>query len=281
MRQFLKYEFKNNWKSFLLSYLLIISSFLILSIFIMFVKDVVNTTPFMSILYSNLVILTVGAMIASVVLFIINIVKSMYNSIFTDEGYLTLSFPKSTDSLIISKFIANVVWELLYGVAVGIGIVFLYVSLFVAFGQPVNDLFVELQLLFANLDLSFGIAIFAIINLIVEAILGFILLFLAFCVVNTGIAKKGKVIIGILLYSGFSYVLSLIDSIASTISFGFAVDGSGGLVFAYGAIYSESFLNSNAIMYVFDFTSFLINVGLIIGLYIACRKILRNHLELE
>lgn len=281
MRQFLKYEFKNNWKSFLLSYLLIIGSFLILSIFIMFVKDVVNTTPFMSILYSNLVILTVGAMIASVVLFIINIVKSMYNSIFTDEGYLTLSFPKSTDSLIISKFIANVVWELLYGVAVGIGIVFLYVSLFVAFGQPVNDLFVELQLLFANLDLSFGIVVFSIINLIVEAILGFILLFLAFCVVNTGIAKKGKVIIGILLYSGFSYALSLIDSIASTISFGFAVDGSGGLVFAYGAIYSESFLNSNAIMYVFDFTSFLINVGLIIGLYIACRKILRNHLELE
>ena len=281
MRQFLKYEFKNNWKSFLLSYLLIIGSFLILSIFIMFVKDIVDTTPFMTILYSNLVILTIGAMIASVVLFIINIVKSMYNSIFTDEGYLTLSFPKSTDSLIISKFIANVVWEILYGVAVGIGVVFLYISLFVAFGQPVNDLFVELQLLFANLDLSFGIAIFAIINLIIEVILGFILLFLAFCVVNTGIAKKGKVIIGILLYSGFSYALSLIDSIASTISFGFAVDGSGGLVFAYGAIYSESFLNSNAIMYVFDFTSFLINVGLIIGLYIACRKILRNHLELE
>lgn len=281
MRQFLKYEFKNNWKSFLLSYLLIIGSFLILSIFIMFVKDIVNTTPFMTILYSNLVILTIGAMIASVVLFIINIVKSMYNSIFTDEGYLTLSFPKSTDSLIISKFIANVVWELLYGVAVGIGIVFLYVSLFVAFGQPVNDLFVELQLLFANLDFSLGIVVFSIINLIVEVILGFILLFLAFCVVNTGIAKKGKVIIGILLYSGFSYALSLISSIASTISFGFAIDASGQLVFAYGAIYSDAFLKSNAIMYVFDFTAFFINVGLIVGLYIACRKILRNHLELE
>ena len=39
MRQFLKYEFKNNWKQFLLSYVLIIASFLLLSIFIMILMN--------------------------------------------------------------------------------------------------------------------------------------------------------------------------------------------------------------------------------------------------
>ena len=80
MRQFLKYEFKNNWKQFLLSYVLIIASFLLLSIFIMIVKDVATPTKFMTILYTNLGLLIGGAMIASAALFITKFIKSMYNS---------------------------------------------------------------------------------------------------------------------------------------------------------------------------------------------------------
>jgi len=164
MRQFLKYEFKNNWKSFLFSYALIIGSFLLLSIFIISVKEVLNATRLMVILYSNFILLTVGAMIASIVLFVINIVKSMYNSIFTDEGYLTLSFPKSTDSLIISKFISYLVWGLLYCIAIGIGVGFMYISLYVLFGQPVNELFDTIKSIFLNIDIPFVSVVFAIIN---------------------------------------------------------------------------------------------------------------------
>jgi len=282
MRQFLKYEFKNNWKSFLFSYALIIGSFLLLSIFIISVKEVLNATRLMVILYSNFILLTVGAMIASIVLFVINIVKSMYNSIFTDEGYLTLSFPKSTDSLIISKFISYLVWGLLYCIAIGIGVGFMYISLYVLFGQPVNELFDTIKSIFLNIDIPFVSVVFAIINGIVDAILGFVLLFLAFCIVNTGIARKGKVVIGILLYTAFTTAISFITSIADYFSFGFVVNGEGSLVFAYGSTFSNTFLQSGAIGdYSFNITMFIINAGLIVGLYLLCRYILKNHLELE
>ena len=82
MRQYLKYEFKNNWKNFLLSYILIIAAFIILSIFILSIKHITQVNRVVTIIYSSIGVMLNGAMLASIVLFIINFVKSIYNSIF-------------------------------------------------------------------------------------------------------------------------------------------------------------------------------------------------------
>lgn len=281
MRQFLKYEFKNNWKQFLISYILIIASFLLLSIFIMVVKDVQTPTLFMSILYANLGILIGGAMIASAALFCSNFIKSMYNSIFTDEGYLTLSFPKTTDSLIISKIIANIVWAVLYTVSTFIGVVLLYISLIVLFGEPINTLFQELYLVFLQIDFQWSILPLILIQGFVDMVLGYVLLLLAFAVINTGISKKGKVGLGILLFFGFMFALNIVKSIASFASFGLALDVNGDIIFTAGGSLTSGFINSMAVMYVFDFVSFFISVGCVFGGYFLTRNIIQNHLEME
>ena len=63
------------------------------------------------------IVIVVGA-----VFFVINLIRSFYNSIFSDEGYLTLSFPKTTDSLLISKIIANFVWVISFVISFIIGL---------------------------------------------------------------------------------------------------------------------------------------------------------------
>ena len=283
MRQFLKYEFKNNWKQFLTSYILIIASFLVLSIFILIVKDAKEPTMFMTILYANFMLLIGGAMIASAALFVSNFIKSMYNSIFTDEGYLTLSFPKSTDSLIISKIIANIIWAALYSIATCIGFTIMYLSLMILFGEPINIMFEELYqlLLSLELDLPWGVIPLVLLQGFVDMILGYVLLLLSFAIINTGITKKGKVGLGILLFFGLMFALRMVTTFTSFISFGFAYDVNGQLVFAGGGAITDGFIASEIVAYVFNFMKFFISCGCMVGGYFLTKKIIQNHLELE
>ena len=281
MRQYLKYEFKNNWKNFLLSYILIIAAFIILSIFILSIKHITQVNRVVTIIYSSIGVMLNGAMLASIVLFIINFVKSIYNSIFTDEGYLTLSFPKSLDSLIISKFIANIIWLMLYFVSVIIGVVLLYLSIFEIFGLPANELLESIIAIFDFFEAPVLLYICLLINFIVGCVLNFILLFLSFTIINTGIAKSGKIVLGILLFVGLSYALSLCKSILSFASFGFILNDYNQLEFAFGEgtvnIFTDLFFNG----YVMNFTILIFEIGLIVGGYILIKYLMKNHLELE
>ena len=281
MRQYLKYEFKNNWKNFLLSYILIIAAFIILSIFILSIKHITQVNRVVNIIYGSIGVMLNGAMLASIVLFIINFVKSIYNSIFTDEGYLTLSFPKSLDSLIISKFIANFIWLMLYFVSVIIGVVLLYLSIFEIFGLPANELLESIIAIFDFFEAPVLLYICLLINFIVGCVLNFILLFLSFTIINTGIAKSGKIVLGILLFVGLSYALSLCKSILSFASFGFILNDYNQLEFAFGEgtvnIFTDLFFNG----YVMNFTILIFEIGLIVGGYILIKYLMKNHLELE
>lgn len=277
MLRFLKHEIKNNWKSFLFTYGLIVAAFFILMIFILCVKNADEPSVFVAILYSNIVIIIAGSMVVSLVLFIINIIRSMYNSIFTDEGYLTLSFPESPDALLISKILSNIIWALLYLLSVGIGISFL----FLVSGNIAGDLFEGILGLISYVDGALLTIPFTILESCVGLILSFVILMFSFTLINIGIVRKAKVFLGIIVYFVIMYALATLQMLTGFLSFGLAIDINGDLIFAYGSPLTETFYQNGAMTYVFDITTFIINIGLIIGLYILTRYLFKKHLELE
>ena len=277
MRQFLKYEFKFNWKQFVFSFSLIILSFILMTIFALFVKNIEDPGPILGIVYSNIVILIGGSMGVGAVFFVINLIRSFYNSIFSDEGYLTLSFPKTTDSLLVSKIIANFIWVISFVISFVIGLTILYFGL----GGTTNVLFEMFTFIFDLFEGYYITVPFHIINGIVDILASFVMLLLAFSIINVGNIRRAKVFLGILFFVIMSYCLSLLDTISSFLAFGFAINEMGELVFTYGSAFGNIFLDSGATAYLFNFTTFIIHIGVVIGGYILLRHLIKNKLEME
>jgi len=277
MRQFLKYEFKNNWKSFLFSYLITIAAFVILSLFILIEKTNISSSEFAVIVFMNLMLLVGGAMIMGVVLFTINLVRSFYNSIYSDEGYLTLSIPKGTHSLFLSKIISNFVWVIGILISILIGVILLNIC-----GQEsINVLF---ETLYELLDFATGeayIVPFRVLSVVAIIALSFVLMLLSFTLINMGGVRKAKLVLGLVIYMGLLYALSVLNIFTSYLSFGFAVNFDGEIVFALGRAGSKLFYEFGAVQYVFNATNFIINVGLTIGLYFLTVHLFENRLDME
>lgn len=276
MRQFLKYEFKRNYKSFIFSYFLILVSFIFISIFSLCVKNITNISNILVIIYTNLCLLVFGANGVAIVLFIINLIKSFYNNIFTDEGYLTLSFPKTTDELLLSKVIANFIWVVLLGCSFCVGIIIQLLCI----GDNKNKLFEIFTSVVETFSSNESI-LFSIINSSINIILIFLLLLLSFTLINLGNLKKGKLFLGLLIFSGISYVYNIIEALFGLFGFGIAIDGNDNLMFAFGSELSSDFINSGAVSYVFSIPEFILQVGVIILTYFLTRYLLKNKIEIE
>ena len=277
MRQFLKYELKNNWKSFLFTYLVIIGAFILLSIFILIEKSNIESSEFGIILFINLMFLVGGAMIMGAILFSINLVKSFYNSIYSDEGYLTLSFPKTTHSLLLSKIIINFLWVIGLFISVIIGIIIVGV---VGSGS-VNSLFDALYDIINYAENSLYLLPFNILSGLIAIALSFVLMLLSFTLINMGGIKKAKLVLGLLIYMGLIYALSVTKIFTGYLSFGLAISSESEIIFAFGRVGSDIFRSFGADSYALNITDLIINIGLTLGLYFLTVNLFENKLEME
>lgn len=277
MRQFLKYELKNNWKSFLFTYLVIIGAFILLSIFILIEKSNIESSEFGIILFMNLMFLVGGAMIMGAILFSINLVKSFYNSIYSDEGYLTLSFPKTTHSLLLSKIIINFLWVIGLFISVIIGIIIVGI---VGSGS-VNSLFDSLYDIINYAENSLYLLPFHILSGLIAIALSFVLMLLSFTLINMGGIKKAKLVLGLLIYMGLIYALSVTKIFTGYLSFGLAISSESEIIFAFGRVGSDIFRSFGADSYALNITDLIINIGLTFGLYFLTVNLFENKLEME
>lgn len=276
MRQFLKYEFKRNYKSFILSYMLVLISFIIMSIFALFVKNISDVNQIMIIIYSNIIFIILGSIGTAIVLFIINLIKSFYISIFSDEGYLTLSFPKTTDSLLLSKIIANLFWIVMLFITFVIGFLILNISI----TGSLNDLFVFFTDLLSEYNNLIAFP-FYIIKGLINYVMIFVLLLLSFTLINLGNLKKAKILLGILIFIGINYILNTCDIFIDLISFGIAIDANNNILFIFGKITSDSYTSNNIVSYLFNIPETIFDIGVTLCGYILTRYLINNKIEIE
>lgn len=275
MRLLLKHDIKNNFLEIVaLCVINIIICLLIGIVARFFTFDNLATTLIISTLLAGFV----GVSIGTAVVLIMSIVKSFNNKLFTDEGYLTFVLPISIDKIIISKYLVNMLWVIITTISYIIGLLLLVLLLA---GVEVPEIFegiLEIGKLIIQNPIS---VLLALIQLLVSLIFTFSCLFLTLAVLNCGKIKKGKLLVGIIIYSVIGNIISTISSILSLASLVIVNNGKHLLLDIVTFEDSLFGLAYDAGMIVMNINTFVIEVVACVGLYFLARFIIRHKLELE
>ena len=122
------------------------------------------------------------------------------------------------------------------------------------------------------------------IQSIVGILLAFSALFVTLAILNCGKIKKGKFILGLLIYGAINQVVNFVTGIVS--SFSLAIVDKGEILkkedlaikFVNHFDSSESIFGQ---LEVLNVNAFFLTIGAVIGLYLFARFIIKHKLELE
>ena len=263
----IKHAIKNTWKLLLIANGLIIGMVTLFSLLIKFFPDAFGRTFFGQTIIVTFAALIFAAYAAVIILLIYTVVQNCYKSIFSDEGYLTFTLPININHLIFSRILVNFIYAIFTIICVFFSVII--AELF--FGA---NLFVLLYNLISSLLSNPLVLISAFVEVAIYIIIYSYVIMLALSMANSTFRQKRKIGMAILFYFLITTVLSVLQSISSLLSFGFGYDQNGAIVFSFGAI------GKVYGVYIINFTRFIFNAGIIVGLHFLTRLFMIKKLEL-
>ena len=146
-----------------------------------------------------------------------------YKTMYSDEGYLTMTLPVTPRQLIISKVLNGSIWYGIVCVAMGISVIVLMTAMMFFMGTAMDvpaDMQKEMSVFFQELWEVFGIEVVhmivsVLLMLIITPVSGMMKLFGAITIGQ--LASKYRALVGILVYFGISVVSSIVAYIISFI----------------------------------------------------------------
>lgn len=274
IKKMIKQSFKETYKKMFLMNGFLLASFILLGIIISIMNSSFIKSSLGMFIIISFFVLSIVTMICSSIFIFQTMYNSIYQKLFTNEGYLTFTLPVSVESLIISRVVCNIVWCIFNAIVILIG------YLIVFFIVTVKD-FHDIIQIFNGIDFS-GFRLIDAIRLIYFSILA--ILFLATIILmvisalafsHSGTLKKGKSALAVFLYVLVFNIYSTIIGIFNTfLGFGIAIDfNTDKLIFAFG----DSFKNYYAINFTFIITAALS----LIGFYYLAKFLLKRKIELS
>lgn len=256
MLKLMKYEIKNSLFEVIIANLVIILSTFFLGIAFAF-KQMILTSLLIGILSL--------CYFAAFVILLILIIKSFHTKLFTKEGYLTFTIPVSLHKLIISKILVNILWVLITCFIFLVSILYLFFVIFSLSGEGnfISSLLFTIGNYFSTDPFAALSSVFLFfIQSLTSIVLMFCILFFVLSFTNCGIIRKGKFMIGVLLYIAINSFLSIITTI--TYLFNFKIN------FLFGN-YTTTF----------DIINFIISVLFCFTFYFLSYVLIQKSLELE
>lgn len=172
-----------------------------------------------------LISLFVLAIAVEIVAFIM-VIRRFYTSFFTDEGYLTFTLPVTIHEHILSKLVVALVWQMLSGVCILVSSGMLVLAFrwalndeeaFLEISAAFSELFSELGAIFAE---NFGVAFLPLFALYALLSMVYTICLLYFCIsLACMLAKKHRVVMGILCGYGINWGFSLVGGIVMVVLF--------------------------------------------------------------
>jgi hypothetical protein len=274
IKKMIKQSFKETYKKMFLMNGFLLASFILLGIMISIMNSSFIKSSLGMLIIISFFVLSIVMMICSSIFILHTMYNSIYQKLFTNEGYLTFTLPVSVESLIISRVVCNIVWCIFNVIVILIGyfIVFFIVT--------VKDFHDVIQI-FNGIDFS-GFRLIDAIRLIYYSILAILFLATIILMIISGLAfshsgtlKKGKSALAVFLYILVYNIYSTIIGILNTfLGFGIAIDfNTDKLIFAFG----DSFKNYYAINFTFIITAALS----LIGFYYLAKFMLKRKIELS
>lgn len=260
LKKLLKHEFKATAR-------LLVPLYLILLVFTIMDKIVLNLNIFTGVLSIIPGLITFGyvmSIIAIVMVTFILMIMRFYKNLMTDEGYLTFTLPVKSYQLINSKLILSVLWNTASFVAV-------LASIYIVVATPerTRDMIEFIKQAWAELEIAFGgqrvlLVVEFIFMMIFSLINGILMIYVSIAV---GQLFNGHKLIGAFAaYIGISTVLQIAVSL---------------LIFAISMIYKDILQDFNSIQtIVFPVTLLVLAVTNVV-FYWVTDYIFKNKLNLE
>ncbi len=172
------------------------------------------------ILLIGLFVLTVAVEIVAFIM----VIRRFYTSFFTDEGYLTFTLPVTLNQHILSKLVVALIWQVLSGVCILVSSGMLVLAFrwalndeeaFMGLSDAFSELFSKLGAIFAE---NFGEAFLPLFGIYALASVVYTICLLYFCIsLACMLAKKHRLLMGILCGYGINWGFSLVGGIAAVV----------------------------------------------------------------
>ncbi len=170
-----------------------------------------------------LIISAVAVVIFTYVVVSVRFFKSMYSQ----EGYLTMTLPVSSSNLLGAKVIVSLVW-LIVSILVCVGMAALFLLLL--YSGDGSQFFSSIMVIFKTVDVSIWIQYIAFFGgtLLVGMIVFLGQVFFAITLANTAAFQRYSIVSAVFLYLGISLVMSTVESILTLfIPIGFQMTTEG------------------------------------------------------
>ena len=202
----IKHEYMATWRIFVIFFATIIGLAVMLRI-----------SQLAYALYTIVATLYIGVLFASMFVVFIFTVRRFYQSLLSNQAYLTLMLPANAHHQLAAKLIVTATWFVgLFAVIVA--------SVFIGMaGTVVGDAFIEgfgyigegIRMLFEAAGINVGLMIVHLVVIIIAFAL-YMLLLLFFCTTIGGQSGTHKVLKGVLIYYGISMVSQIVLAIVIT-----------------------------------------------------------------
>lgn len=186
-----------------------------------------------------------------------------YKTMYSDEGYLTLTLPVTPRQLIISKVLNGGIWYAIICVGMGLSIIILSVAMMFSLGNAMDvsvDMQKEIGMVFTELWNEMN---FEVVHIIVSVILMLIVtpfsaMMTLFGAITIGqLASKYRALMGILVYFGISMVNGIVSYVISfLLNMGnFVVADAMNSTPSLAVSYDATLITSTIMLVVFYFVS--------------------------
>lgn len=259
----MKHEFRNNFKEIML----VNGGIIVVSALISFLSGL-KLFRLASFLLLSLSILY----IISIALIVISVIRSFHTKMFTNQGYLTMTLPISTDHLLLSKIIVNLIWIILTVIIFAVSLI-LTISTFL--GTDVLSILGGIHSILTTNPL--GVLIYIIYSSI--SLLLFIMsIILTLAILNIGKIKKYTLLIGIAIFYGLNFAIQLLNSTLIIVPYALTLNANKVMLVKFnpGEV-NGAFIGNPLFM---SLNSLIITCGCIIGFYFISRHLIKNKLEL-
>lgn len=191
---------KHNFKESYLEVLILGAVFIAVSLLC-----IISASASSSSLFSIAIFAWAICLIAVLVVVLKTIINSLSSRLFTDQGYLTLTTPVSIDKLLISKIIVSMVWVLfLY--------IIMFASMFLIFSANGDTQFIFSEIFKSIFGSGIGDALLVSLDIIMSILSFVVMLLFVLVFSNIGRIRRHKLLVGILMYLGINFIISLINN---------------------------------------------------------------------
>lgn len=273
----LKHAIKETWKGILIACIAIFVSYLLQAGFVLIFGLSMLENYALFIIYAIFVMFAEIINIAGFVVLLYYIFKTINQKMFTNEGYLTFTLPVTTDELILSRIVTNLIYivvvlivTILGNVTVSLALAAREIAEALANGTSIIDSNALVPASNVNPLYYIGQYLDYFLN-IVFYLVTFIM---SLAIVHSSSSGKSRKFVAFVLFIGILIGVSIVQSLLALIPCGFGLTSENIIKFGIG------FKNNSIVAYPIDFFNIILLIGLTIGFYFITRKLLSKRLEL-